>query len=161
MNNPVLFSQNTEIGPPSLIPTLDGKPIAFKKIDLAIVFSEQNPKHRRLICAVRKDFKELCQSEEGPFRRFCQFAAIEIKSPDDSYYEASVQLGIWLAAGLEKTRELKAAANASQTSFSIEDTTLLPYVGIAVVGHVWHLHLGTKSADGSVVSYILFFVGSD
>ena len=161
MNNPTLLSQNTGIGPPSLIPTLDGKPIAFKKVDLAIVFSEKDPEREKLNSAVREHFRELCPSEDGNFRRFCQFAAIDIKSPDGSYYGASVQLGIWLAAGLEKTRELKVAAAASQTASPIEEMPLLPYVGIAVVGHVWNLHLGSKAADGTVVSYILFSVESD
>lgn len=151
-----MLSQNTGIGPPSLIPTLHGKPIAFKKVDLAIVFSGKDPEHKKLNSALRKHVLELCQSQDGKVRRLCQFAAIEIKSPDGSYYGASVQLGIWLAAGLEKMRELKAAAAASQTAFLIEETPLLPYVGIAVIGHVWNLHLGSKAADGTVVSYLLF-----
>lgn len=167
MNNPTLLSQNAGIGPSSLIPTRHGKPIAFKKVDLAIVFSEKDLERAKLNSAVREHFEELCQSEDGKLRRVCQFAAIDMKSPDGSYYGASVQLGIWLAAGLEKTRELKAAAAArrvaaaSQTASPIEETPLLPYVGIAVVGHVWNLHLGSKAADGTVVSYIIFSVESD
>lgn len=124
----------------------------------------------------------LSQSDEAAIFFSCQLAAVEIKSPDGSYYGASVQLAIWLAAGLEKMRQLKelaAAASAASAGTSSplaasssapvpasggaapvpgagdapdHASPLLTYPGIAVVGQAWYLHLATKSADGTVVS---------
>ena len=143
------------MGPPALIPTLHGRLIAFKKIDLAVVFSGQEPQLKRLYTGVMKrhDSLWLTQSEDPSLRRLSQFIAIEIKSPDGSYYGASVQLGIWLAAGLEKHRQLRElAAEWSETETASQAENLLPSVGISVTGHVWNLHFAWKCPDGTVVS---------
>lgn len=156
----IFFSQNVPIGLPSLIPTVGDEPLAFKKVDLAVVFSDSEP-DLDMLCtkAMKKNAAlELSQSEDGTLGGFCQFAAIAIKSPDGSYYKASVQLGIWLAAGLEKSRQLrelaatKNQAPATQTQEASQEEYLLPYVGISVHGHVWNLHLAWKGLDGAVVS---------
>lgn len=159
-----LFSPNVSVGPASLIPTIGGEPAAFKKVDIAILFSDSNPELKRLYKVVQKKNGciELSQSQDATISLCCQFAAIEVKSPDGSYYGSSVQLAIWLAAGLEKTRRLKELAAASRAAVgsgaegATEETALPPYVGISVVGHVWNLHLAAKMADGDVVRSTLF-----
>lgn len=104
------------------------------------------------------------QSDDGTICRFFQLAAVEVKSPDGSYYGSSVQLAIWLAAGLEKMRLLQAQA-AATSHFSNATSApsgggdeevaahplLMPYPGIAVVGQAWYLHLATKADNGAVV----------
>ncbi|WEW59060.1 hypothetical protein PRK78_004528 [Emydomyces testavorans] len=151
----VMDVTTVSVGPASLIPVFRGEPVAFKKVDFAIVFSGDEPELGRLYTRVtqRHDAVQLSQTEDPGIGHFCQFAAIEVKSPDGSYYGASVQLAIWLAAGLEKTRQLKELATASETAPTTTETPLLPYVGIAVVGHVWNLHLASKTADGTVEIY--------
>jgi hypothetical protein len=107
----------------------------------------------------KHDMGGFCHSEDATLSRCCQFAAVEINSPDSSYYAASVQLAIWLAAGLEKTRQLREyAAAAAQEEEEREEMGLLPpYVGSVVHGHVWNLHLACKAADGSVYANHLSF----
>lgn len=150
-----LFSQSISIGPPDLIPTYEGHPVAFKKIDLAVVFSNVHKGIRPLYMAIQKrhGYLNLCQTEDPGLRRFSQFAAVEVKSPDGSYYAASVQLGVWMSAGLERIRQLRDLA-ASQTDEETESSCPPPYVGIAVTGHVWNVHLASKEVDGRVVSLI-------
>lgn len=142
------FSQTTPISPPSLIPTLEGLPIAFIKIDHAIVFSETNAEVKDLYNTVktRHHRLRLCQSDNLALGRFIQFARIEVKSADGSYYAASAQLAVWLSAGLEKMRLLKELATGME-----DETPLLSSVGISVTGYVWNLHLAAKAADGTVV----------
>lgn len=59
-----------------------------------------------------------------------------------------------MAAGIEKSRQLRDLA-AGQNGHGTDLSSLPPYVGIAVVGHVWDLHLASKEADGAVVSLTL------
>ena len=131
--------------------------MAFKKVDLAIAFSDTESQFGWIYDEAknRNDDIALCQTEDASFRRLSQFGAVEVKSPDGSYYESSVQLAIWLAAGLEKSRQLTELAriNTSQPESGTRDkgASLLPYLGISVVGHVWNLHVAWKSADGTVV----------
>lgn len=163
-----MFSRTVSIGPPSLIPTVADEPLAFKKVDLAIIFSDSEPDLNMLYSKImEKDaVSELCQSEDPTLCEFCQFGAIEVKSPDGSYYGASVQLAIWLAAGLEKTRQLRKFATAkdhdhiTRLKAASQEEPLLPNVGISVNGHVWNLHVAWKGIDGAVVSnlHLLFLL---
>ena len=163
------FSQTVGISPAELIPTLDGKPIAFKKVDHAVVLSFFQNEMRPTYDAIRKrhPLLSLCQSEDPELTRFVQFAAVEVKSPDGSYYGASVQLAVWMAAGLQRMSELREMARSneieseSEASADGDRTSIPPYIGIAVTGHVWNLHLAGKDQDGTVVFpffVFLFFV---
>jgi hypothetical protein len=148
---------------PSLIPTFSGRPFAFKKVGIAVVLSDSIKEVELLYTAVTRRHPELflSQSHDGPIRRLCQLAAIEIKSPDGSYYGSSVQLAIWLAAGLENVRRLRVQAATTDDSLGTtsargdgsaeEPTQLLPYPGISVVGQAWYVHLATKGEAGTVV----------
>lgn len=81
-------------------------PSLSKKIDFAVVFSESNVNVESLYKGIRKNHPglPLCPSEDLTLSEVSQFAAVGIKSPDGSYYSATVQLAVWLSAGLEKVR---------------------------------------------------------
>jgi hypothetical protein len=99
------------------------------------------------------------------------FADAEVKEAGGSYTEATVQLGTWAAAGLEKTARLANAARAVARPAVTENedysdvnpnpaeydvTRMMPLVGWTVVGHVWSLHISYKERDGSVVSFRIY-----
>lgn len=183
-----IHSQTASITP-SLIPVFCGQPFAFKKVNSAISLSDANREVGQLYQEISKRYPmlQLSQSDHESIKRYCQLAAIEIKSPDGSYYGATIQLAIWLAAGLEKMRQLRELAITGVPDLVSASTSgdvaagsdgrgytfapggvpadqssdsaypLLPYVGIAVVGHAWYLHLAVKAADGTVVSSESFF----
>ncbi|KAL1960945.1 hypothetical protein VTO42DRAFT_4833 [Malbranchea cinnamomea] len=147
--------QDTPIGPSSLIPTINGSSIAFKKIDLAVVFSEANSTIESLYEAVRirHPLLRLSQSDRLDPGKYSQFLAIEVKSLDGSYYAASVQLAVWLAAGLQKMKLLRELATEMRSETEPSPVHLLPFMAIAVSGHVWNLHIASKADDGVVVRF--------
>ncbi|KAK2813979.1 hypothetical protein FQN50_000383 [Emmonsiellopsis sp. PD_5] len=157
----VIPIQTTPIGPRSLIPTLADKPIAFKEIDLAVVFSEANTDLNNLYkrIGIRHPGLTLCQSEDLLLSQCSQFTAIEIKSPDGSYYAASIQLAVWLSAGLEKMRQLREQAAGIDNKTGASYEPLMPFVGIIVTGCVWNLHLADKAEDGTVRIYGPLIIG--
>lgn len=55
---------------------------------------------------------------------------LEVKEREGDYNEASTQLGICCAAGLERLRELSVLGRDDE-----EDKELLPFLGWTVVGH--------------------------
>ncbi|KAK2794534.1 hypothetical protein FQN52_008115 [Onygenales sp. PD_12] len=153
--------KTTPIGPRSLIPTLANNPIAFKKVDFAVVFSETytnlNNLYKRI--GIRHPGLTLCQSEDLVISQRSQFAAIEITSPDGSYYAASIQLAVWLSAGLKKMRQLKEQASGTDDETAASYEPLMPFVGIIVTGCVWNLHLADKAEDGTVHIYGPLIIG--
>ncbi|KAK2804829.1 hypothetical protein FQN51_001471 [Onygenales sp. PD_10] len=151
---------SVSISPQSLLPTFSGHPFAFKKVDAAVVLSTSNTEVRPLDEEIVTRHPELhfSQSDDATMSRLFQLAAIEVKSPDGSYYGASMQMALWLAAGLEKVRLLRAEAVATGDEEAAE-SNLLPYPGIAVVGQAWYLHLATKKADGTVVIHGPWMMG--
>ena len=64
---------------------------------------------------------------------------IEVKASDGDCDEASMQLGVWCAAGLEKLRRLYPVK---------DDHDLRPLIGITVIGHDWNIHIGWKRVNG-------------
>ncbi|KAK2779918.1 hypothetical protein FQN52_002316 [Onygenales sp. PD_12] len=161
-----------------LLTLLQNKPFAVKKIDMSISLYGARQDLRNLYLSIRKrhGHLNLSQIEDPKTHHSFQFAGIEVKSPDGSYYGASVQLAIWLAAGLQKLTELRELADsvASPSSVSVgigaptdpltnEPSDSVdphpPYLGIAVVGHSWYVHMGSKEADGTVIIYGPILIG--
>ncbi|PGH13165.1 hypothetical protein AJ80_06411 [Polytolypa hystricis UAMH7299] len=159
--------QAVSISPQSLIPAFVRQPFAFKKVNIAVFLSDSRQEIQRLYVAIQKrhPLLLLSQSEDATVGHFFQFAALEVKSPDGSYYGASVQFAIWLAAGLEKMRQLKDLAGASSSGGSPADQLSDPgshlplYPGIAVVVQAWYLHLAAKAMDGTVAIYAPWLIG--
>jgi len=92
----------------------------------------------------------LSQTEDATLGHMALMLALEAKSLDGTYNDASIQLAIWLAAGLEKMREL---ASLPIIDDEIQDDRLMPFVGLTVVGHQWELHIAVKSANVNVNIY--------
>lgn len=88
----------------------------------------------------------LSQTDTGPMTCCPQLVALEFKGPDGCYNESSIQLGIWMAAGLEKLSQLQALTEPSAVG------PIPPILGLTVVGHFWSLHLLCKVDDSTVVS---------
>ncbi|KAK2805304.1 hypothetical protein FQN50_006205 [Emmonsiellopsis sp. PD_5] len=170
--------QTTLISPTSLIPVLQNKPFAVKKIDMSISLSGARRDLRNLYLSIRKRHSglNLSQIEDPKTHHSVQFAGIEVKSPDGSYYDASIQLAIWLAAGLQKLTYLRELADSVVSPSSVpvgigapadratdvpSDSMgrLPPYLGIAIVGHSWYVHMGSKEADGTVIIYGPLLIG--
>ncbi|KAK2810211.1 hypothetical protein FQN50_003181 [Emmonsiellopsis sp. PD_5] len=152
---------SVSVSPQSLLPTFSGHPFAFKKVDAAVVLSTSNTEVGPLDEEIVTRHPELhfSQSDDATMARLFQLAAVETKSPDGSYYGASMQMALWLAAGLEKLRLLRVEAAATGDEEAVEDANLLPYPGIVVVGQAWYLHLATKEADGTVVIHGPWMMG--
>jgi hypothetical protein len=73
---------------------------------------------------------------------------IEVKEAGGDYNEALVQLGVWSAAALEKTRSLMKLDQSSD---------LKPYIGITVIGHEWKVHISWKAPEtGETVGAVLY-----
>lgn len=93
----------------------------------------------------------LSQAHDPSLSRLAQLCGIEIKSPDGSYYASSVQLAIWLSAGLENMRLLKELATGMGVQAPTNQASLLPFIGLSIIGHVWNFHLAEKASDGTVI----------
>jgi len=72
---------------------------------------------------------------------------VEVGKPGKSYLEASLQLGVWCFAGLQKLEELRLQSESRSVSES------LPLFGWTAIGMDWKLHIAYLDAhDGGVVS---------
>ncbi|KAH8707021.1 hypothetical protein GQ44DRAFT_493367 [Phaeosphaeriaceae sp. PMI808] len=69
----------------------------------------------------------------------------EVKERGGDSNEADMQLGIWLAAGLQLLKHQRLAV--------IGSGDILPFVGGIIVGHEWRVHIAWKEENGGVVSY--------
>ena len=77
-----------------------------------------------------------------PYTKLIPMAcAIEVKETSGSREEATIQFGVWAAAGLAKVRGLFNGA-----------TLLQPFLGWTVVGHNWMLYMSWKLDNREVVS---------
>jgi hypothetical protein len=146
-------SRQTQAIEQALLPTIDTIPVA-KKADLAILLSRLHPDVKLM--------KDKIATEHGP--RFTlsqltdawtcavpQVCGFEIKAANGDAEEASLQLAVFLAAGITKNRRLadirRAMHPESQTPFKPR-----PMVGWTVVRHGWHFHMAWEGVDGTIVS---------
>jgi hypothetical protein len=81
---------------------------------------------------------QISQTTDAFTKRILLFSGMEVKSDDGGKKEALAQLAIWLAAGLEKVRQL-----GEQVRAEGEDSInwLLPSVGLTIIGHDWYIYL--------------------
>lgn len=152
------FSRQTvSISPATLLPTVGGK-VLFPNVDHLVSFSLRNENVGTLIGAVKKRLPGLLLSptEDATVGRKCQLIPVEVKSPDGTYYSSSVHLATWLAASLEKIRQLQELV-AAKSGARHAPRLPLPLMGISVVGHNWHLHVAAKAENRDVVSSLLLF----
>jgi hypothetical protein len=158
----------------SLIPTHTSTSFA-KKADLALAFSLSHPEVLRTLEPIHTRYPELSlsQMEDAYTMRVPLIAGVEVKEPGGSYSEATVQLGVWCAAGLEKLRRLREEAHERRTNEAVEvdkqppgeggaegDDELPPFVGWTVVGHDWKFHVAWKDSSGKVVSFFVPYICS-
>ncbi|EEP78554.1 predicted protein [Uncinocarpus reesii 1704] len=144
---------NISIAPSDLMPKVDHL-IPFKKVDYLISFSSKHGDVGPLTSAALKSQRDLSLSQTLDPRvgSTPHFVAVEVKTPDGAYLPSSVQLVTWMAAGLEKVRQLK--EEAEQISKEPEQgDILLPFIGISVTGHIWNLLITAKAEDGTVTMY--------
>lgn len=75
---------------------------------------------------------------------------MEVKSDDGGKKEALAQLAIWLAAGLEKIRQL-----GEQVKGEGKDPAdwLLPNIGLTIIGHDWYIYLAYKAGNEVVRTF--------
>jgi hypothetical protein len=154
----------------SLLPTHTATSFA-KKADLALAFSLSHPEVSRTLEPIHTQYPELSlsQMEDAYTMRVPLVAGVEVKERGGSYNEATVQLGVWCAAGLEKLRRLREEGHEKRTrergevdepprkeGEAEEERELPPFVGWTVVGHEWKLHVVWKDESGNVVSLPFF-----
>ena len=71
----------------------------------------------------------------------------EVKERGGDSNEADMQLGLWSAAGLQLLKQQRLAVAGLGE--------ILPFVGGAIIGHEWKVHISWKHENGSVVSYAI------
>ena len=151
-----LHSDTARIFDNSLVPHIGSQPVTFKKVDIAVSFSDEGDKAKQVLKKVwsKHPMVPLCQTDDPRIAYLPQLLAIEVKPHDGSYCESSLQLGIWMAAGLERICQLRTLASQRPPSIGTEQQSghIPPLVGVTVVGHVWSLHLTSKDETGLVVS---------
>ncbi|KAI9813023.1 MAG: hypothetical protein M1832_006414 [Thelocarpon impressellum] len=142
-------SQKVSISPLSLLPTFRGTYIQPRRVDLALAFTDVNAKISAAYAHARDIIPDVAfsQTMDAGIAEMALFAHVEIKSPAGEYFGASVQLGTWVAAGLEKLWRL--AEDLSETGYDC--ARLWPVPCWTVVGHAWNLHLAYKEGDQSVI----------
>lgn len=158
----------------SLIPVSTTTSFA-KKADLALAFSLSHPEVLRTLEPIHTRYPELTlsQMEDAFTMRVPLVAGVEVKEPGGSYSDATVQLGVWCAAGLEKLSRLREEAHERRTNEALEvdnppsgeggverDEELPPFVGWTVVGHDWKFHIAWKDSSGKVVSFFVSYICS-
>ncbi|KAG4428471.1 hypothetical protein IFR05_016048 [Cadophora sp. M221] len=135
-----------------------------KTADLALAFSLSHPEMLRALDPIHTRYPELglSQMEDAYTMRFPLVAGVEVKERGGSYNEATVQLGVWCAARLEKSRRLREEGQQKRTREGTEtdgppreveaegEGELPPFVGWTVVGHEWKLHVVWKDRSGNV-----------
>ncbi|KAL3477471.1 hypothetical protein BJX99DRAFT_269872 [Aspergillus californicus] len=86
---------------------------------------------------------QISQTTDAFTKRILLFSGMEVKSDEGSKKEALAQLAIWLAAGLEKIRQLGEQVKGEGEG---EDSTnwLLPSIGLTIIGHDWYIYLAYK-----------------
>ncbi|KAH9204607.1 hypothetical protein DL95DRAFT_113993 [Leptodontidium sp. 2 PMI_412] len=84
----------------SLLPTHTSTSFA-KKADLALAFSLSHPEVFHALEPIQTQYPDLClsQMEDAYTMRVPPVAGVEVKERGGSYNEATVQLGVWCAAG--------------------------------------------------------------
>jgi hypothetical protein len=84
---------------------------------------------------------QISQTADAFTERVLFFSGIEVKSDDGGKKEALAQLAIWLAAGLEKIRQL-----GEQVKGEGEESInwMLPSLGLTIIGHDWYIYLAYK-----------------
>lgn len=133
------------------MPKRDGL-VPFKKVDFLFLFSKKNAEVSTLTEAVLRSCGGLflSQTDNPSVSYSSHFVSVEVKSPDGSYLSSALQLATWLAAGLEKTRQLKELADETSGK-SGSSEAVLPSLGISIVGNMWFLYVAAKSENGKVV----------
>lgn len=93
---------------------------------------------------------QISQTTDAFTKRVLLFSGMEIKSDDGGKKEALAQLAVWLAAGLEKIRQL-----GEQLKDEGEDSInwMLPSLGLTVIGHDWYIYLAYKVGDEVVRTF--------
>ncbi|KAI9813024.1 MAG: hypothetical protein M1832_006415 [Thelocarpon impressellum] len=141
--------QTAVLSPITLLPVTNGRAIQPRKVDLALAFSADDRTVAATYARVRHMVLKptLSQTSDAKARGMALLANVEVKSSAGDYLEASVQIGTWVAAGLEKLRLL--ATEFSGTEYACDQLWPLPCW--TVVGHTWSLHIAYKERDGTVI----------
>ncbi|KAK2858414.1 hypothetical protein FQN49_004760 [Arthroderma sp. PD_2] len=144
--------QSVSIGPASLLPSVDHH-ATFKKVDYLISYQCTHDEIHEVTAAVLANRQDLLLSQtEDTHGTESHFVAVEIKSPDGSLYSSILQLATWLAAGLEKRRQLQTLVSQS-TEQPPPEMENLPVLGISVVGHTWYLFIAVNAQSGGMTLY--------
>jgi hypothetical protein len=132
-----------------LLPTLPETILPFaRKADLALGFNpfhaQVKPTINEVYCA-RPGFS-LSQMSDAYTSTVVLGCGIEIKESGGDYNEATMQLGVWSAAGLEKMRSMLDVKTSG---------AVMPLLGITAIGHEWKIHISWKvDKTGETVSLL-------
>lgn len=144
-----VYSIQTQTINPDLLPKHTSQSFQ-KKADIALGFSPSHPDVAPALRSFTQSNPDVAISQMlDTFADEVPLACgIEVKRNGGDSCEASAQLGLWCAAGLERLRTL--CLDLDTEGLHQED--LPPMVGWTVVGHEWKLCISWKDRDGSVVS---------
>jgi hypothetical protein len=94
---------------------------------------------------------QMSQTTDAFTKRILLFSGMEVKLDDGGNKEALAQLAIWLAAGLEKIRQL-----GEQVKGEGEDSInwMLPSLGLTIIGHDWYIYLAYKVGHEVVSTFL-------
>ncbi|KAJ9624517.1 hypothetical protein H2203_005252 [Taxawa tesnikishii (nom. ined.)] len=159
--------QYSDINSNSLLPHVHNTAIPTKKADLAIAVSAHTPATAPVYTALRTSdpTMRLSQMSETSVSRLALPGCIEVGEPGKSYLEASLQLGVWCFAGLEKLKELRVHSGKtdeqilasgeekeSEIAQDMRSQEDLPIFGWTAIGMDWKLHVAFEDkADGGAV----------
>jgi hypothetical protein len=130
-----------------LLPTLPESILPFaRKADLALGF---NPFHAEVKSTIDEVWctrpgLSLSQMSDAYTSTIVLGCGVEIKESGGDYNEATMQLGVWAAAGLKKMESMLDV----ETSEAV-----MPLLGITAIGHEWKIHISWKiDGTGETVS---------
>lgn len=163
----VPISQHSDFNSKSLLPHVHNSAIPTKKADLAIAFSPHASSTSAVYAAIRTSDPviKLSQMAETSVSRLALPGCVEVGEPGKNYLEASLQLGVWCFAGLQKLDELsierqRIRGGGDETrAINVDDndsaniataSCTLPLFGWTSIGMEWKLHLAYKNSDDSV-----------
>ncbi|MCJ1476734.1 hypothetical protein MMC13_005403 [Lambiella insularis] len=133
-----VISVQTQSITSELLPTLPETILPFaRKADLALSF---NPFHARVKTTIDEVYcarpgLNLSQMSDAYTSTVVLGCGLEVKESGGDYNEATMQLGVWSAAGLEKMQSM-----LDMTSSGV----IMPLLGITAIGHEWKIHIAWK-----------------
>ncbi|PGG94990.1 hypothetical protein AJ79_10330 [Helicocarpus griseus UAMH5409] len=142
------------IYPTDLLPQLNHL-ASSKRINYGIFFRKSNKEVSVVIRQILSHKRNFLFAPAECLGTRPQLASVDVKSPDGSAYDSSLQLSTWLMAGLELLQRLREQGQAWRESSNEEDTDAIAdrpvhSIGISIIGHQWLIFIAVKHDYGDV-----------